>query len=48
MLHEGLLTKYLHIAAVVASYWYVYRLFSKYSDCSLLDFDTVRSGAAAS
>ena len=32
MLHEGLLSKYIHIAAVVASYWYVYRLSVIYTD----------------
>jgi hypothetical protein len=39
MLHEGLLTKYIHIATVVAAYWYVYRLSFKYTECG-----TVRSG----
>jgi len=36
MLHEGLLTKYIHIAAVVAAYWYVYRLSFKYIECGLV------------
>jgi hypothetical protein len=29
MIREGLLAKYIHIAAVVACYWYVYRLYYK-------------------
>jgi hypothetical protein len=39
MLHEGLLNKYIHIATVVAAYWYVYRLSFKYTECG-----AVRSG----
>jgi hypothetical protein len=30
MVHEGLLTKYFHIAAVVTCYWYVCKLSFKY------------------
>jgi uncharacterized membrane protein YjfL (UPF0719 family) len=43
MLHEGLLTKYMHIAAVVAAYWYVYRLFFKYTEWGTVRSDTLAS-----
>jgi len=43
MLHEGLIAKYIHIATVVAAYWYVYRLSFKYTE-----FGAVRSGTVTS
>jgi uncharacterized Zn finger protein len=43
MLHESLLTKYIHIAGVVALYWYVYKLSFKCTECG-----AVRSGTLTS
>lgn len=40
MLHEGLLTKYLHIAAVVASYWII-SILTVFVNKALLSSQTV-------
>jgi len=41
MLHEGLLTKYIHIATVVAAYWYVKGLSVKYTEFGAVRFGTL-------